>query len=112
MLLDNPAPLIVDVAADPDGGEVLEVGTGYVTHIYVIVPIDGNLVLTRGGVFSTHQFAWPMSDRLTDKKWREMLISETVADFLQPEDWQKSFMGQLEERGLINYNEEDEADSL
>lgn len=112
LLLDNPAPLIADVATDPDGGEVLEVGTGYVTHIYVIVPIDGNLVLTRGGVFSTHQFAWPMSDRLTDKKWREMLRSGTAADFLQPEDWQKSFMGQLEERGLINYNKEDEADSL
>jgi len=29
--------------------------------------------VTKGGVFSYYEFPWPMSDRLTDETWREML---------------------------------------
>jgi hypothetical protein len=31
--------------------------------------------VTKGGVFSYYEFPWPMSDRLTDEAWREMLGS-------------------------------------
>lgn len=71
-LNQNPAALIADVATDPNGS-VLEVGTGNIFTIYVIVPVDGMLKLTRGGVYSYYEFPWPMDDRLTDEKWRGMM---------------------------------------
>lgn len=73
-LSENPASIIADVATDPNG-RVLEIGTGPISEIYVVVPIDGTLRLTKGGVYSYYEFSWPMSDRLTDKKWREILNS-------------------------------------
>jgi hypothetical protein len=41
--------------------------------IYVAVPIGDEVVLTRGGTFSYYEFVQPMSDRLTDESWQEML---------------------------------------
>jgi hypothetical protein len=76
LLIDNPAALIADVATDPDSGQVLEEGTGMLNHIYVVVPIDGKLVLAMGSIFTCYEFPWPMSDRLTDEAWRAMLMME------------------------------------
>jgi len=73
-LSENPAAIIADVATDPNG-QVLEVGTGKIFEIYVVVPIDGKLRIAKGGVYSYYEFTWPMSDRLTDKKWRKLLNS-------------------------------------
>jgi hypothetical protein len=70
----NPAAIVADVATDPNG-QVLEEGTGKISEIYVVVPIDGKLRIAKGGVYSYYEFTWPMSDRLTDKKWRELLNS-------------------------------------
>lgn len=72
---ENPAAIIADVATDPNG-QVLEEGTGKISEIYVVVPIDGKLRIAKGGVYSYYEFTWPMSDRLTDKKWRELLNSD------------------------------------
>lgn len=69
---ENPAALIADVATAPPD-LVLEEGTGYVSEIYVVVPLDGSLRIARGGVYSYYEFSWPASDRLTDQKWRQML---------------------------------------
>lgn len=68
----NPAAIVADVATDPNG-TVLEEATGKIFDIYVVVPVDGKLRLTKGGVYSYYEFEWPMSDRLTDVKWRTML---------------------------------------
>jgi len=73
-LNDNPAAIIADVATDPNGW-VLEEGTGRIFEIYVVVPIDGKLRITKGGVYSYYEFAWPMTNRLTDGEWRELLSS-------------------------------------
>ncbi len=70
-----PGAIIADIATDPNGS-VLEIGTGNVNDLYVIVPINGELRLTRGSVYSFYQFEWPMSDRLTDEAWREMLVPQ------------------------------------
>ena len=74
-LAQNPAAIVADVATDPNG-RVLEEGTGKISEIYVVVPIDGKLRIARGGVYSYYEFTWPMSDRLTDKKWRGLLNSD------------------------------------
>lgn len=69
---EYPAALVTDVATDPNG-QVLEVGTGGVEEILVIVDIDGSLRIASGGVYSFYEFAQPISDRLTDAKWWTML---------------------------------------
>ena len=73
---ENPAAIVADVATDPNG-QVLEEGTGKIFSIYVVVPIDGDLRIAKGGVYSQYEFTWPMSDRLTDEKWRELLNSHS-----------------------------------
>jgi hypothetical protein len=79
---ENPAAIVADVATDPNG-RVLEVGTGHVWEIYAVVPVDGKLKLVKGGIFSYYEFEWPLSDRLTDSKWREMLYAGPP----DPPDW-------------------------
>ena len=69
---EYPAALVVDIATDPNG-EVLEAATDNPSLIYVVVKVDGKLKIARGSVYSFYQFSWPMSDRLTDTKWRYML---------------------------------------
>ena len=69
---DYPAAIVADIATDPNGA-VLEVGTGNPSVIYVVVEVDGMLKLASGSVYSFHQFAWPMDDRLTDTKWRQLM---------------------------------------
>lgn len=89
-LNENPAAIIADVATDPNGA-VLEVGTGKISEIYVVVPVDGKLRVTKGGVYSYYEFSWPMSDRLTDKKWRELLMSDIAP---KTPDWAKDFIAE------------------
>ncbi|HSR89112.1 MAG TPA: DUF3160 domain-containing protein [Candidatus Udaeobacter sp.] len=84
----NPAALIADVATDPNG-KVLEEATGNIAEIYVVVPIDGKLRIAKGGVYSYYEFTWPMSDRLTDKKWREILNSRPTPEM---PDWTNTFI--------------------
>ena len=67
-----PAPIVADIATDPNG-TVLEVGTGQPSRICVVVQVDGKIKLASGSVYSFYQFEWPMDDRLTDSKWRQMM---------------------------------------
>lgn len=68
-----PAAIIADIATDGEAGEVLEVGTGNPSNIFVVIKVDGKIKLAKGSVYSFYQFAWPMDDRLTDSKWRQMM---------------------------------------
>ncbi|MGN9165197.1 DUF3160 domain-containing protein [Tissierellaceae bacterium HCP3S3_D8] len=52
-------------------GGYMEAGVGPAYEIYVVVPIDGKLYLTRGAIFSYHEFI--SGERLTDEKWQEMI---------------------------------------
>ena len=76
---DEEAAVIADVATDPNG-LVLEEGVGRIFEIYVVAEIEGQPILTKGGVFSYYEFSWPMSDRLTDEAWREMLAKGQAPD--------------------------------
>jgi hypothetical protein len=70
-------------------GYTLEVGVGPAAEIFVVVPIGGKLYLTRGAIFSYHEFVHPISDRLTDEKWQQMIKEGKNPP--QPE-WTNSFM--------------------
>lgn len=67
-----PAAIVVDVATNPNG-EVLEMATGDPSILLVAVNVDGKIKLAKGSVYSFYQFSWPMNDRLTDEKWRQMI---------------------------------------
>lgn len=92
LLIANPAALVADVATDPNG-QVLEEATGHIFPIYVVVPIDGKLRIASGGVFSYYEFPWPIGDRLTDEKWREILDSvDAGGEIPDRPEWTKSFI--------------------
>jgi hypothetical protein len=88
------AAVVADVATDPGSFSVLEEAVGRINAIYVVVPVvaaDGTIYLqvAKGGVFSYHEFSWPMSDRLTDEKWRAMLADGSAP---LPPGWTASFL--------------------
>jgi hypothetical protein len=66
-------PVIAAVSGAKD--EVLEVGIGWVDRLYVIVPLEGQMQVAQGGIFSYYEFRQPRSQRLTDEEWREKLSS-------------------------------------
>jgi hypothetical protein len=93
----DQAALVADVATDP-GGQVLQEGIGRVFEIYVVAPVEGRLVLTKGGVFSHYEFAQPLADRLTDEAWRARVDAGELPP-LAP--WTASFLvEQRAERAL------------
>jgi len=70
--LDDDAAIIADIQRAQN--QVLEIGTGRIDTIYVIVPDDhGGFQLAQGAVYSYYEFLQPLSDRLTDEAWRAML---------------------------------------
>ncbi len=67
--------IVADVHTDTNPPmEVLEEGVGYVDLILVayMVP-DGRILVGAGPVLSYYEFKHPISERLTDEAWQEML---------------------------------------
>jgi hypothetical protein len=69
---DERMAVVADVHTDVNTGQVLEEGVGDAFLIYVIAPVEGQLVATQGGVFSYYEFTQPMDDRLTDEAWQAL----------------------------------------
>lgn len=66
--------VVADVHTDANTEVVLEEGVGYVDMLVVAYKLpDGRILIGAGPVMSHYEFKQPMSDRLTDEKWREML---------------------------------------
>lgn len=66
--------LVADVFTDPNTGKVLEVATGDPYTIYVVVQdSENNLYLTKGGTYSYYEFTQPLTERLTDDEWYNIL---------------------------------------
>lgn len=68
---DRSMALVADVHTSM--GSVLEEAVGNAAELWVIVPINGKLMLTRGAMFSYYEFVHPANDRLTDEAWQQML---------------------------------------
>lgn len=86
---DRDLACIADVHTSE--GNCLEVAVGHVNQIYVIVPIEGELHLTRGGVFSYYEFQYPADHRLTDEAWQEMIKRGRAP---APSMWTSSFIAE------------------
>jgi len=80
--------IIADVHTDGNTGQVLEEGVGYVNLIVVAYKVpDGRIIVGAGPVMSYYEFKHPMSDRLTDEKWEEMLKNNPP----QKPEWVSNF---------------------
>ena len=73
--------IIADVHTEPNSKMVLEQASGFVYNMYI--GFEGNRY--KGGVLSYYEFKHPMSDRLSDEKWRE--IADSAEKYLSP--WQR-----------------------
>jgi len=69
---DERMAVVADVHTDTNTGQVLEEGVGDAFVIYVIAPVEGQLVASQGGIFSYYEFTQPMDDRLTDEAWQTL----------------------------------------
>jgi hypothetical protein len=82
--------IIADVHTDTNTEQVLEEGIGYVNLIIVAYKTpDGQIITGAGPVFSYYEFKQPMSNRLTDEQWKDLL--ETGQQPNRPE-WTNSFV--------------------
>jgi len=70
---DSQVALVVDVHTDPNSGMVIEEAIGNPDTMIVIAPVEDNLSVFAGPVFSYYEFTHPMADRLTDSAWQEMI---------------------------------------
>ncbi len=84
---DRDMAVVADVHTATD--LCLEVGVGRAHEILIIVHVAGKLTLTRGAIFSFHEFKHPTSDRLTDEKWRDLLKAGKAP---VPPAWTRSFL--------------------
>lgn len=81
--------IIADVHTDGNSGKVLEEGVGYVDLIVVAYKVpDGRILVGAGPVMTYYEFKQPMSDRLTDEKWREILSQNPP----EMPEWTTSFV--------------------
>ncbi len=71
---EDKTTIVADVLTDTNTGQVLEEGVGYVKLLIAAYQVpDGRIALGVGPVLSQYEFKHPMSDRLTDEAWRELL---------------------------------------
>ena len=69
---------------------MLEIGTGRIDRIYVLVPDDqGNFQVAVGGVYSYYEFLNPPGQRLTDEEWRACSTTDKAP--ARP-SWEKIFL--------------------
>ena len=85
---DTKTILVSDVHTDPNSGQVLQEGVGPVRLMVVVIPTKQGNYAALGTVFEHYEFPHPMSDRLTDEQWTEMLESGTAPE---PAPWAKDF---------------------
>ncbi len=73
---DQADAVVADVGSSPKG--VLEVATGRVDRLYVLVPDGkGGFEVALGGVYSYYEFTSPPGQRLDDTAWRALLDKGT-----------------------------------
>ena len=93
-----PSALVVDVATDPDSGQVLEIATGSTATIYVVVEVDGKRKIAVGSIFTFYEFTQPIEERLTDTEWRIKQgidwteAGQSVQDPVDAPEWTQSYL--------------------
>ena len=91
-LAEHPVTSLANAALLPASNSVLQVGTGKVFDVFVIVTVNGKQKLARGGVYSYYEFLKPAAERVAPADWNG-LISNTTGS-LPPElpKWAANFI--------------------
>ena len=85
-----PDPAVVaSVASSNSNNEMLEVATGSVDRVFVVVPLEGKNEVAQGGVFSYYEFTQPSNSRLTDADWRAKLADGSAPSL---PSWSSNFL--------------------
>ena len=79
-VMDDAMPIVADVHTDTNTQMVLEEAVGLPWVLYMICPVDNDLTVCKGAVYSYYEFKQPMSERLTDEEWRKMLREDKAPD--------------------------------
>jgi len=61
---------------------------GLVNRIYVLVPIDGQIVIAQGGVASYYELILPKGEALNDDVWRQLI----AAGQLEQPEWRTNYL--------------------
>jgi len=78
------ATLVADVHTDTNSQTVLEVALGKFNVLVVVyADVDGTLHAAAGPVYNYFEFTQPLSNRLTDESWRDILASNPP----EPPEW-------------------------
>lgn len=77
---DQEIAVVADIYTNNLGEEtgILHVAVGYANDIYVLVEIEGSLYITKGATLSYYEFPTPITTRLTDEQWQQMLKDKKV----------------------------------
>jgi hypothetical protein len=79
--MDEEAAIVADIGRDNVNDEVLEVATGRIDVLLILVPNDDDVFqVAVGGVYSFYEFTQPASERLDDAAWRQMLRAGDAPD--------------------------------
>jgi len=85
---DQEDALVADLGSSAKN--VLEIGTGRIDRLYVIVPDDsGGFEVAAGGVYSYYEFTTPAGQRLDDGSWHQLLNKKQAPE--RPA-WEKSIL--------------------
>ncbi|MFQ5808037.1 MAG: DUF3160 domain-containing protein, partial [Armatimonadota bacterium] len=71
--MDKDMAIVADVHTDVNSSQVLEEAVGLPMAMYAICTVDGRPTVCKGATYSHYEFKQPLSKRLTDEQWREML---------------------------------------
>ncbi|MBN1871185.1 MAG: DUF3160 domain-containing protein [Candidatus Omnitrophica bacterium] len=93
--------LVADVHTDSNSNQVLEEGVGYIKILTACYRVpDGRILIGAGPTLSYYEFKQPMSNRLTDEAWKEILDSDNAP---KPLEWNRSFdLDAYKEYGVSN----------
>jgi hypothetical protein len=89
---DADIALVADVHTGRIEGQdfALTEAIGHADPIFVVVPIEGRLYLARGAVYSYYEFLVPVSERMTNRQWKEKVREEK--ELPARPDWVRSFL--------------------
>lgn len=77
----EPTPIIADIFLDPFADEVLEIATGPLDTIHVLVPTDrGEFQVATGAVYSYYEFWGPRAERLNDEEWWDVITADELPE--------------------------------
>ena len=72
-------PPLTGIGAIEYGDRLLHVGNGNIDRIFMLVPLNGEIAIAQGGIFSYYEFSLPKDRALDEESWRWWLANDPPA---------------------------------